>query len=133
MLIFSLSSSSYLISWQQWISLTSSFACLHFHCILLMTFCLFLFDLCFKLLFITNTWGGRRFWMFEPVLGSLLTLYFLLSYPFPKMQLSSKFSFDFFQIYIYIYVYICISVGFHGSLAGKESTCNAGDPGSIPG
>ena len=24
-------------------------------------------------------------------------------------------------------------VGFHGSSAGKESTCNAGDPGSIPG
>ena len=29
----------------------------------------------------------------------------------------------------------CISIdwGFLGSSAGKESTCNAGDPGSIPG
>ena len=26
-----------------------------------------------------------------------------------------------------------ISVGFTGSSAGKESTCNAGDPGSVPG
>ena len=25
------------------------------------------------------------------------------------------------------------TTGFHGSSAGKESTCNAGDPGSIPG
>ena len=24
-------------------------------------------------------------------------------------------------------------MGFHGSSVGKESTCNAGDPGSIPG
>ena len=24
-------------------------------------------------------------------------------------------------------------MGFHDSSAGKESTCNAGDPGSIPG
>ena len=31
---------------------------------------------------------------------------------------------------LYIVVYIW---GFPGSSAGKESTCNAGDPGSIPG
>ena len=28
---------------------------------------------------------------------------------------------------------LCLSQGFPGSSAGKESTCNAGDPGSIPG
>ena len=28
---------------------------------------------------------------------------------------------------------MCIYMGFPGSSAGKESTCNAGDPGSIPG
>ena len=28
--------------------------------------------------------------------------------------------------------YMCIP-GFHGNTAGKESACNAGDPGSIPG
>ena len=27
----------------------------------------------------------------------------------------------------------CIVMGFPGSLVGKESTCDAGDPGSIPG
>ena len=31
-------------------------------------------------------------------------------------------------IYIYIYIY----VGFLGSSKGKESACNAGNPGSIP-
>ena len=31
-------------------------------------------------------------------------------------------------MHIYTYVYIC----FPGSLAGKESACNAGDPSSIP-
>ena len=32
-------------------------------------------------------------------------------------------------------MYICIlfQILFHGSSDGKESTCNAGDPGSIPG
>ena len=30
-------------------------------------------------------------------------------------------------------MYICDYVGFPGSSAGEESTCNAGDPGSIPG
>ena len=28
---------------------------------------------------------------------------------------------------------LCISKGFPGGLVGKESACNAGDPGSIPG
>ena len=28
---------------------------------------------------------------------------------------------------------ICLQWGFPGSSAGKESSCNAGDPGSIPG
>ena len=32
-------------------------------------------------------------------------------------------------IYIYIYVYICVP----DSSVGKESTCNAGDPGSVSG
>ena len=30
-------------------------------------------------------------------------------------------------------VTLCIILGFPGSSAGRESTCNAGDPGSIPG
>ena len=30
-------------------------------------------------------------------------------------------------------VCVCVCVGFPGSSAGKESACNAGDPGSIPG
>ena len=33
------------------------------------------------------------------------------------------------EIYIYIHIYIC----FPGSSAGKESTCNAGNPGLLPG
>ena len=40
------------------------------------------------------------------------------------------------QIYILfssVYLYIIIHMGFPGSSAGKESTCNAGNPGSIPG
>ena len=32
-----------------------------------------------------------------------------------------------------IYPSPCFPLGFPGSSAGKESTCNAGDPGSIPG
>ena len=32
-------------------------------------------------------------------------------------------------IYLFLYIYTC----FHGGSAGKESTCNAGDLGSIPG
>ena len=31
-----------------------------------------------------------------------------------------------------MYVCVCVS-GFPGGLDGKESACNAGDPGSIPG
>ena len=30
-------------------------------------------------------------------------------------------------------VYACVCIGFPGDLAGKESACNAGDLGSIPG
>ena len=48
-------------------------------------------------------------------------------------------------IYTYIYIYmhvcmcvcvcvcVCVCIGFPGSSAGKESTCNAGDPSSIHG
>ena len=36
-------------------------------------------------------------------------------------------------LYIYIYVCIYIYIGFPGGSDGKESTCNAGDPGSTPG
>ena len=36
-------------------------------------------------------------------------------------------------MYIYIYIYIYISQGFPGVSGGKESACNAGDLGSIPG
>ena len=38
--------------------------------------------------------------------------------------------------YVYAYVYISINLkykGFPGGSGGKESACNAGDPGSIPG
>ena len=35
--------------------------------------------------------------------------------------------------YYLIVALICISLSFPGSSAGKESACNAGDPGSIPG
>ena len=33
----------------------------------------------------------------------------------------------------YFYIGLGCSMGFPGSSAGKESTCNAGDPGLIPG
>ena len=37
-------------------------------------------------------------------------------------------------ICIYIYIYICICIyGFPGGSIGKETACNAGDMGSIPG
>ena len=35
-------------------------------------------------------------------------------------------------MYMYMYMYMYVYVGFPGSSAGKESTCNAGDPGLIP-
>ena len=34
---------------------------------------------------------------------------------------------------MYIYTYFKVSKGFPGSSAGKESACNVGDPGLIPG
>ena len=36
-------------------------------------------------------------------------------------------------MYIYTYTYVYIQGGFPDSSAGKESACNAGDSGSIPG
>ena len=36
-------------------------------------------------------------------------------------------------VQFYIYMYFYIYKGFPGSSAGKEFTCNAGDPDSIPG
>ena len=35
--------------------------------------------------------------------------------------------------YIFIIIYIMNILGFPGDSDGKESACNAGDPGSIPG
>ena len=35
-------------------------------------------------------------------------------------------------VYIYIYTHIYIFLSFPGGSDGKESACNAGDPGSIP-
>ena len=35
--------------------------------------------------------------------------------------------------YVYIYIYIYSYMGFFDSSVGKESACNAGDPGLIPG
>ena len=34
--------------------------------------------------------------------------------------------------FLFLWIFLFISVGFPGSSAGKESACNAGDPGSIP-
>ena len=36
-------------------------------------------------------------------------------------------------IYVHIHLYTCLYMGLPGSSAGKESSCYAGDPGSIPG
>ena len=36
-------------------------------------------------------------------------------------------------MYMYTYVYVCINIGFLHSLVGKESACNEGDLGLIPG
>ena len=36
-------------------------------------------------------------------------------------------------LYMYVYIYTHTFMGFPGYSAGKESTCNAGDLGSIPG
>ena len=33
----------------------------------------------------------------------------------------------------YLVIYLSLLLGFPGSSAGKESTCQTGDPGSIPG
>ena len=37
------------------------------------------------------------------------------------------------KVYVCVYVYAYISMGFPDSSVGKESVCNAGDPGLIPG
>ena len=53
-----------------------------------------------------------------------------------KEQLSEKEVFHG-LVSVHNYKYICVvlykDLGFLGSAAGKESTCNAKDPGSIPG
>ena len=36
------------------------------------------------------------------------------------------------SVYVYVCVCMCVCMGFPGSSAGKESACNAGDPGLIP-
>jgi len=41
--------------------------------------------------------------------------------------------FTYICVYIYVYIYIYIYMGFSDGSNGKQSTCNAGDPGSIPG
>ena len=50
----------------------------------------------------------------------------------------SLFLFVYIHIHLYIYVCVCMCItytnmGFSCGLDGKESACNAGDPGSIPG
>ena len=37
------------------------------------------------------------------------------------------------NVYFVLYIYLYGEKGFPGSSVGKESSCNAGDPGSIPG
>ena len=37
------------------------------------------------------------------------------------------------QNYLHIYITVFIAMSFPGSSAGKQSACNAGNPGSIPG
>ena len=53
-----------------------------------------------------------------------------------KEQLSEKEMFHG-LVSVHNYKYICVvlykNLGFPGSSTGKESTCDAGDPGSIPG
>ena len=51
-----------------------------------------------------------------------------------KEQLSEKEMFHgLVSVHNYIYVVLYKDLGFPGSSAGKESTCNTKDPGSIPG
>ena len=38
-----------------------------------------------------------------------------------------------FYICMYVCMYICMYMDFPDNSVGKESACNAGDPGSIPG
>ena len=47
----------------------------------------------------------------------------------------SRYSFVtiFFKHFVYLYCLLLLSLGFPDSSVGKEFTCNAGDPGSIPG
>ena len=53
------------------------------------------------------------------------------------MGLLKIFSFSYHHIHIFLYIvehiFVIICVGFPGSSAGKESACNAGDLGLIPG
>ena len=47
----------------------------------------------------------------------------------------SRYSFVtiFLKHFVYLYCLLLLSLGFPDSSVGKEFTCNAGDPGSIPG
>ena len=36
-------------------------------------------------------------------------------------------------MYMCVYMCVCVYICFPGGLAGKESACNVGDQGSIPG
>ena len=59
----------------------------------------------------------------------------LLRNPVYDWRFSIFESINYFQcgVCVYIYIYIFFFFFFFTSSAGKESACNAGDPGSIPG
>ena len=56
---------------------------------------------------------------------------FFITEPSEKPHLVSVYIYT--DVYTYMYMYVDIYMGFPGNSAGKESTCNVGDPGSIPG
>ena len=83
----------------------------------------------------------------HPAISSSITLFSSFPQSFPVSQLftsggpkyrsfsiSPCFNLDFIYTYIYIFFFLLLLLlGFPGGLDGKESACNAGDPGSIPG
>ena len=59
--------------------------------------------------------------------------FFFFFFAYPGMQQKSHLGSINIGNFSFVYVHVCVEGGSPGSSADKESSCNSGDPGSIPG
>ena len=66
------------------------------------------------------------------MLGDFLSFFFFF-FAYPGMQQKSHLGSINIGNFSFVYVHVYVEGGSPGSSAGKESSCNSGDPGLIPG